>query len=106
MQSSRSWELILWEKSIFLKIDVQGHEKEVLKGVMGNLSSIKAVQIELSLIPLYSNQETYLYYFNFFLSHGFVVWNLESGFREPDSGRLLQFDVLFVNLNLYQAVLL
>ena len=60
----------------FLKIDVQGFESEVLKGLSLNLKNIFAVEIELSVVPLYKKQELCNYFFNFFEKNGFTLWSL------------------------------
>ena len=87
-------------KRIFLKIDTQGYEMNVLKGVEKNIHKIYAVQLELSILPLYDNSHLYQDFFDYFIKRGFECWNLQSGFRNPETGRLLQFDGLFVNKNL------
>ena len=87
-------------KRIFLKIDTQGYEMNVLKGVEKNIHKICALQLELSISPLYDNPHLYQDFFNYFEKRGFECWNLQSGFRDPETGRLLQFDGLFVNKNL------
>lgn len=80
----------------FLKIDTQGFESEVLKGLSENLKNIFAVQLELSIVPLYDNQETYQYFFTFFENNGFVLWSLIPGFTNSITGQMLQFDAIFV----------
>ena len=87
-------------KRIFLKIDTQGYEMNVLKGVEKNIHKIYAVQLELSMSPLYNNSHLYQDFFDYFIKRDFECWNLQSGFRDPETGRLLQFDGLFVNKNL------
>ena len=87
-------------KRIFLKIDTQGYEMNVLKGVEKNIHKIYAVQLELSMSPLYNNSHLYQEFFDYFIKRDFECWNLQSGFRDPETGRLLQFDGLFVNKNL------
>ena len=87
-------------KKIFLKIDTQGYEMNVLKGVEKNIHKIYAVQLELSMSPLYNNSHLYQEFFDYFIKRDFECWNLQSGFRDPETGRLLQFDGLFVNKNL------
>ena len=83
--------------SVFIKIDTQGYEKEVLLGALDCLDKILGVQIELSLESLYNNQELYNYFFDFFSIHGFKIWGLIPGFAHPISGQLLQFDAIFIN---------
>ncbi|MZR11521.1 FkbM family methyltransferase [Maritimibacter sp. DP07] len=79
-----------------LKIDVQGYEEQVLKGALRALKQIMAVKLECSLVSLYENDKTYEFYIEFLESLGFGLWDLEPGFREPETGRLLQFDAFFV----------
>ena len=45
---------------VWLKIDTQGFEEQVLDGADLILSKVKVLQIELSLIPLYKGQKLYL----------------------------------------------
>ena len=84
-------------KKIFLKIDTQGYEKEVLNGLCQNLKNINVIQLELSTVYLYEGQELYDHYFSFFDKNGFALWSLEQGFSDKNSGRMLQFDAIFVN---------
>lgn len=84
---------------IFLKIDTQGFETEVLNGVCDHLRNVNLVQLELSVIPLYENQDPYRYYLDFFEKNGFILWSLIPGFSHPSTGQLLQFDAVFVNKN-------
>lgn len=84
-------------KNIFLKIDTQGYEHEVLAGSVNSLNRIKAVQLELSTTPLYSSQYLYDYFFDFFVKkNNYSLWALTPGFSDPQTGELLQFDALFV----------
>ena len=80
----------------FLKIDTQGFETEVLNGLSVNLRNIFAVQLELSIVPLYDNQDLYKYFFAFCEEKGFFLWSLIPGFYDASTGQLLQFDAIFV----------
>jgi hypothetical protein len=84
------------EKKVFLKIDTQGFEAHVLAGALKSLQSIFAVQLELSLVPLYANQELYRYFLKFFEEQGFYLWQIIPGFIDNDSGQSLQFDAIFL----------
>lgn len=80
----------------YLKIDTQGFESEVLKGVRRNLKNIFAVELELSIVPLYEGQSLYMHFFNSFDANEFYLWSLEPVFANPQTGQLLQFDAVFV----------
>ena len=84
---------------VFLKIDAQGYEKEVLDGAKECLKHIKGVKVELSVVPLYASQNTYEYFFQFFKTHGFVLWSLMPVFSNPKTGQMLQFDAEFIKQN-------
>lgn len=79
-----------------LKIDVQGYEQQVIEGAVESLKSIRAVKIECSLVSLYEGDKTFEHYFQFFKDNGFQLADIEPGFADPCSGRLLQFDAFFV----------
>ena len=79
-----------------LKLDVQGFELQVLTGAPRILSQALAVQLEMSLLPLYQG-ETLMPEMSAAMSdHGFHLWDLEPSFRDPTTGRLLQVDAIFV----------
>ena len=83
------------EDNIFIKIDVQGYELEVLKGAINILSKIKGMKIELSLVPLYEGQLLFLDMLDYITNLGFELWDISPGFRDKHSGKLLQFDGIF-----------
>jgi len=86
--------LLRGEQNIFLKIDTQGFEYEVLQGASDSLEKIKAIQLELSLVPLYKGQRLW----NFLIEHltrkGFSVWSFIPVFADTRTGRLLQMDAI------------
>lgn len=84
-------------RNIWLKLDVQGYEDRVLAGSQNTLIAINIVQIELSLVQLYSGQLTFLPFCEYFEKRNFDLIGFEAGFQEPDSGVLLQVDALFKN---------
>jgi FkbM family methyltransferase len=83
-------------KRVFLKIDTQGFERPVLEGAGRWLDHLFGVQLELSCVLLYEGQELYPYFLQFFRDRGFELWALIPGFTDPVSGRMLQFDAVFV----------
>jgi FkbM family methyltransferase len=80
----------------FLKIDTQGFERVVLEGAERSLPQIIGVQLELSTVPLYENQSLYGHFLDYFEDRGFALWSLIPGFTDPGTGRMLQFDGIFV----------
>jgi FkbM family methyltransferase len=82
-------------ENVFIKIDVQGYESQVLKGATDILSKTKGIQIELSLVPLYENQLLFIDILNYITNLGFELYDILPGFRDKQSGKLLQFDGIF-----------
>ena len=80
----------------WLKLDVQGYEMEVLKGARSTLSEITGIQVELSTMQLYLGQPLFHEVADHLYDIGFEMIELETGFRDKNSGRLLQFDAYFV----------
>lgn len=80
---------------VFLKIDTQGFEKEVLDGASASLNEIMCVQLELSLLPLYESQHLYDYFLEYLKNAGFDLWTIIPGFSDTRTGQLLQFDGVF-----------
>ena len=81
---------------VFLKIDVQGFEEQVLNGAKISLNKIAAIKLELSLSSLYEGDKLYDFYISKFQKLGFKIWDLEPGHRHPATYILLQFDGIFV----------
>ena len=81
----------------FLKVDVQGYEMAVLDGAAGLLRDgvIIGLQLELSLVPLYEGAMTYREGLDWADSLGMTLMGLDPVFADPDSGQLLQADVVF-----------
>ncbi len=82
---------------IFIKIDTQGFERQVLEGAVHNLQRICGVLIECSLTPLYSGQWYIEEAFQFMRSHGYAPWALRRGFMR--NNREMELDVIFFREN-------
>lgn len=80
----------------FIKVDVQGYELDVLKGGANTLAAACGVKLEMSLAPLYEGQALADEIHGLMLAGGFVLWDLEPGFRDRNTGRLLQYDGLYI----------
>lgn len=81
--------------SIFLKIDTQGFEKQVIEGAEQILSQVKGIQVELSLIPLYQDQILFKEMIEFLNRLGYDLYAIVPGFSDRVTGRLLQMDGIF-----------
>ena len=84
------------DRQILLKIDTQGYEGRVLDGASGIMDRITAVQLELSLVPLYAGQSLFHELVEKMRVMGFVLWAVWPVFIDPVSGRTLQLDGIFV----------
>ncbi len=86
----------MWER-VALKIDTQGFERQVLGGAGALLDTrVVALQLELSLVPLYEGSWPWDEAVGWLKGRGFSMHGLAPGFTDPETGRLLQFDGVFV----------
>ena len=84
------------EDRIYLKIDTQGFEMEVLKGCDRILDRVHVLELELSVVPLYERQVLYKPMIQHLDIRGFeLVW-VEKGFADQQTGEVLQFDGIFL----------
>ena len=79
-----------------LKIDTQGFEDAVLDGAATVLQKVTALQIELSLIPLYEKQTLLDEMCARVASSGFSLYAVFPVYADEKTGRTLQLDGLFV----------
>ncbi len=82
-----------------LKLDTQGYELEAMKGAQNLLNKIKLVQVEMSYAPVYEGGPLYRDITSFLESRGFSIYTILPGFRNPDTGRMLQADGIFIKEN-------
>lgn len=80
---------------VFMKIDTQGFESEVLKGAENSLKQIDTVQMEMSLVPLYKGELLFNELCMLMSEKGYILVALETGFSDQDSGQVLQIDGIF-----------
>ncbi|MBC6994115.1 FkbM family methyltransferase [Neolewinella lacunae] len=83
-------------KKTYLKIDTQGYEREVLKGAQQSLGDVRAIQLEISLVPLYDQGLGLEECMALLTERGFRLVGLEPGFYHSDTGEQLQVDGIFV----------
>ena len=82
---------------IFVKIDTQGYEFEVLKSISGkNYANIFAFEIETNLVNSYKKTTLMEDTVKFLRKKGYRPLRIENGFGMPNFGQQLQVDILFV----------
>ncbi len=89
------------KENVFLKIDTQGFEKEVLEGANESLKYIKGVKIEIPLQPIYNdvvmdNSEM----FNFLKEKGFQCVSLSEVAVNNETGIVHEVDGVFIKQSL------
>lgn len=81
---------------LFIKIDVQGFEHEVLEGGKQTIKNCRGVQIEVSMLPLYEGTKYFFEdYLAYFKNLGFELYSLHPAFTDKKTGRVLQCDLIF-----------
>lgn len=79
----------------FMKIDTQGFEWQVLDGAAATLRKAIGVQLEVSLVPLYEQQDLFDVLAERMRSLGFTLWAIWPALFDPQSGRMIQADATF-----------
>jgi len=80
---------------VFLKLDTQGYEKNILDGSIESLKKIKGIQIELAIKPTYKEAPNFKEIFKILEDSGFKLYSLEEGFEDEKTGQLLEIDAIF-----------
>jgi FkbM family methyltransferase len=97
---TKSLETILSQKNFsfpsFLKLDVQGHEMEVLKGCLNVLKTVEICLLEVTLIKLGEKDVLFTDLMNFMDLQGFQVYDITQFMRRPFDKAMYQMDVLFI----------
>ena len=83
---------------IFMKLDVQGAELEILKGGLNTLKMAEVVQLEVALLKYNDGAPTAADVVAFMDQHDFAIYDI-SGFMRLNDRHLVQIDVLFVRKN-------
>jgi len=87
-------------RSIYMKIDTQGYESEVLKGADNSLHKIQCIQLEMSLVNLYKNEWLFEETISYLKKKYFEIYTIEPEFYDTSTGQLLQIDAIFYNKNI------
>jgi len=83
------------QRRIFLKIDTQGFEEQVLAGIGDRWPDMVGIQLETSHVPLYEGSWLHPQVMAFFAERGWEPVFVERGFTDARTGRVLQSDWTF-----------
>ena len=81
--------------NVFLKIDAQGYEYNVLEGAKKILGFIQGIQIEMSLEPLYAEERSMCEMINYLSKKGYKLMSIEPGAVDGNNGQMFQVDGVF-----------
>jgi FkbM family methyltransferase len=90
------WPSLKAKGPIYMKIDVQGHELDVLLGASQALQSMVAVEVEVSLEPMYLGQPDFLEVDTHLRASGFRLCAIEMGLVDQASGSAMTVDAIWI----------
>lgn len=88
-----------WQNDLWLKIDVQGFEREVLQGASETLKQAKVVQIELAVIPSYEQSPYLEEIIATMRASGFLLYSIMNGFRNYKTGQMYEMEGFFIKVD-------
>jgi FkbM family methyltransferase len=83
-------------QGVYLKMDVQGYEMDVLKGGTQALSEVAVVEAEMCLTQLYEGQPLPFNLMAYLSELGYDLYSLDNGGVDASTGRVLWVDGIFV----------
>jgi hypothetical protein len=81
-------------RPLYLKLDTQGSELEILRGAGRTLQRARLVESELSLVSLYRGGPLFDDVVSFLRDRGFALISVEGVDEERDTGHMLQVDAI------------
>lgn len=81
--------------SVFLKIDAQGYERNIVEGAQKSLERVVGVQMELSLVPLYDGEALLAEMIDYMTDRGYVLMSVDPTYGNRETGQMLQADCMF-----------
>jgi FkbM family methyltransferase len=91
-----AWPYLRPDDRVFLKIDAQGYDAEVLAGAAALLERLTGIQLEMSLVPLYEGERPFRVMLDDLAALGFEPWLFLPGYFERKLARQLQIDGVFM----------
>ncbi len=83
------------EEVIYLKIDTQGYELNVLKGALGVIDRFPLIQLETAFSEGYEEQPVIENIISFLRGLRYRIVSIEPGWEDPRTGELLEADLIF-----------
>lgn len=84
-----------FDRAQLLKVDVQGHDLEVLRGGAATLAHVEVLVVELSLIPLHLGAPSVRTIVDWLDDRGFRLLDIAGLIRRPADDALWQMDAVF-----------
>lgn len=84
------------KQPVYLKVDVQGFELDVLQGAKNTLPNVDFLQIEVTYQMLYKKQPLFENIYQYLHTRGFEFAGLIDSLTSPINGTILQSDALFI----------
>lgn len=93
----RIWsEYVRPDETVYLKLDVEGYELNVLRGAEAVLNEVKIIEAELSLAEMFTGAPLLPEVVDFLAERGFRILSLESNHEDDDSGQMVMVDGIFI----------
>lgn len=91
------------DQRVALKLDVQGYEDRVLAGASKSLDRVLVLELEVSLEEMYAGEVLFPEMLGRLAALGFRLASLQEVHVNPQTGRVLQYDALFLRGALSEA---
>ena len=82
-------------KNYFLKLDVEGYEWNIFKGMKTSWKGLKGIQVESAFVPLWDDAKLYQDIIKLVESKGFKLFAVHSITNNEKTGQTLAFDLIF-----------
>ncbi|MFA7359803.1 MAG: FkbM family methyltransferase [Candidatus Kapaibacterium sp.] len=87
--------LTLGYNNVFVKIDAQGYEFNILEGGVKSLKNIVGLQLEMSFDPLYKDEKLLCEIIGYLSQYNFKLMSIEPGTVDYNTGRMYQIDGIY-----------